>query len=102
MLDESTGMFCNKLKKSAGGLVPEGVSARYTAMTLMGLHRLEQNGEQSSLGVRPAVERFLANTNWVDNIGDLGLMLWLGARVAPDLIGEIERPFQIPTALERL
>jgi hypothetical protein len=101
MFDESTGMFCNKLKKSAGGLVPEGVSPRYTAMTLMGLHRLEQNGLQSPLGVRPAVERFLAHTNWVDNIGDLGLMLWLGARVAPDLIGELERHFQIPTALER-
>src|SRR5258708_12843799 len=96
MLDESTGMFCNKLKKSAGGLVPEGVSPRYTAMTLMGLHRLEQNGEQSSLGVRPAVERFLANTNWVDNIGDLGLMLWLVPPLAPHPIADPYPPLHLP------
>jgi len=101
MFDENAGMFCNKLKKTAGKLVPEGVSPRYTAMTLMGLHRLEQNGVASPLRVQPVVERFLANTNWVNNIGDLGLMLWLGARVAPEQIGKLEWHFQIPTALDR-
>ncbi len=101
MFDESTGLFCNKFKRIAGKLVPEGVSPRYTAMTLMGLHRLEQNGVPSPLRLQPVVERFLSDTGWVNNIGDLGLVLWFCARVSPDKIGQLEQRFQISSAFER-
>jgi hypothetical protein len=101
MFDTKSGMFCHKLKKTAGGLVQEGVSPRYTAMTLLGLHRLQQSGAASPTNVREVFERLLANTDWVDNIGDLGVMLWLGAQVAPDLLGDLGRRLKIQTALAR-
>jgi len=101
MFDTRSQMFCHKLKKTAGGLVQEGVSPRYTAMTLLGLHRLQQSGAASPTNVREVFERLLANTDWVDNIGDLGVMLWLGAQVAPDLLGDLGRRLKIQTALAR-
>jgi hypothetical protein len=101
MFNPRAGMFCHKLKKAAGGLVQEGVSPRYTAMTLLGLHRLEQSGTPSPVNVRAVLDRLLANTGWADNIGDLGLLLWLCAHVAPHGLDELERRLPISTALSR-
>jgi hypothetical protein len=99
MFDSRAGMFCHKVKKTADGLVQEGVSPRYTAMTLMGLYRLEQNGTASPVPIKPVLERLLTNTDWVDNIGDLGLLLWLCAQLAPYRLDEVERRISIATAL---
>jgi hypothetical protein len=102
MFNSDAGMFCFKMKKSAGGeLVQEGVSPRYTVMTLMGLHRLEKKGLRSPVGVKPIFERLLANTEWVDNIGDLGLLLWLVAEIDPQRLKELANRLQIATALRR-
>lgn len=101
MFNPRAGMFCYKLKKIAGGLVQEGVSPRYTVMTLLGLHRLEQSGTPSPIDVKPVLERLLANTDWVENIGDLGLLLWLVAQVTPQRLGELDSRLQIRTALTR-
>jgi hypothetical protein len=101
MFDQRAGMFCYRMKKAADGLVQEGLSPRYTAMTLMGLHRLEQSGGRSPVRVKPVVERLLSDTDWVDNLGDLGVILWLAAQVAPDRLGELERRLEIRTALTR-
>lgn len=99
MFNPRAGMFCYKLKKTASGLVQEGISARYTAMTLMGLHRLERSGASSPLNLKPILDSLLANTEWAANIGDLGLLLWLSAEVAPHRLDEIERRFSMSTAL---
>lgn len=101
MFNPRAGLFCHKMKKATGGLVQEGISPRYTVMTLMGLHRLEQSGTPSPVDVKPVLERLLANTSWLDNIGDLGLLLWLVARVAPQHLAELDSRLQIPTALTR-
>ena len=39
MFDTSRQLFCYKLKKTDQGLIQEGISHRYTMMTLLGLHR---------------------------------------------------------------
>jgi hypothetical protein len=70
-------------------------------MTLMGLHRLEQKGVSSPVNVKTLLERLLVNTDWVDNIGDLGLLLWLSAQVAPHRLSELDSRFQTSTALSR-
>ena len=44
MFDEQKQLFCYSLKKTDRGMVQEGLSPRYTMMTLMGLHRLEEAG----------------------------------------------------------
>jgi hypothetical protein len=101
MFDEESRQFCFTLKGTEDGLVREGVSPRYTAMTLLGLHRLEENGVKSPIAVGPALERLLANTDWIDNIGDLGLLLWLCAHVAPELLEEVSKRTGVSTALQR-
>jgi hypothetical protein len=101
MYNSRAGMFCFKVKKAAHGLVQEGISPRYTAMTLMGLQRLEQTGTPSPIKLKPIIERLLADTSWADNIGDLGLLLWLCAQVAPHRLDELDRRLPISTALSR-
>jgi hypothetical protein len=101
MFDREKQLFCYKLKQTPKGLVQEGISERYTVITLMGLHRLEQAGANSPIEIAPVFDGLLADTEWIDNAGDLGLLLWLCALVAPDRLGEVARELDVATALAR-
>jgi hypothetical protein len=101
MFDSEKQLFCFKLKQTSTGLVREGISPRYTAITLMGLHRLEQSGATSPIEIKRVFDVLLADTEWADNIGDLGLLLWLCALVAPDRLDEVDRRLDIKSALTR-
>jgi hypothetical protein len=101
MFDRQQGLFCYKLKKTAQGMVQEGVSQRYTAMTLMGLHRLEQAGAVSPLDTNAILQALLSDLEWANNIGDLGVLLWLCGVVCPERFSEVERRVDVRTALAR-
>jgi hypothetical protein len=101
MFDAEKQLFCFKLKRTANGAVREGISRRYTMITLMGLHRLEESGGSSPIQIKPVFELLLPNTDWVDNVGDLGLLLWLCAFVAPSRVEELIQRLSIKTALDR-
>jgi hypothetical protein len=101
MFDFKKHLFCHKFKETERGLVREGVSRRYTMIALLGLHRLEASGVSSPIGISSVLDGLLIDTNWVDNIGDLGLLLWLCALVAPDRLAKIERRMEVETALDR-
>jgi hypothetical protein len=94
-------LFCHRLKKTDRGMVQEGISQRYTAMTLMGLHRLEQAGTVSTLDTKPILDALLSDLAWVDNIGDLGVVLWLCGIVCPERFAEVEHRLDPKTALTR-
>src|SRR5579863_649842 len=98
MFDPEKQLFCYKLKQTATGLVREGISPRYTAIALMGLHRLEQSGLTPPIEIKDVFDVLMADTEWVDNIGDLGLLLWLCALVAPDRLDEVDRRLDIKSA----
>jgi len=99
MFDPEKQLFCFKLKKTATNAVREGLSRRYTMITLMGLHRLEESGTNSPVKIMPVFDGLLANTDWVDNVGDLGLLLWLCALVAPQRLDEITDRLDVKNAL---
>lgn len=101
MFDTAKQLFCFKLKRTDAGMVREGVSQRYTVITLMGLHRLVQSGTASPIDIQAVFNVLLADTAWVDNIGDFGLLLWLCALIAPDRLDEIDAKFDVKTALVR-
>ena len=101
MFDREKQLFCHKLKKTPNGLVQEGISQRYTVITLLGLHRLEESGANSPIEIKPVFDGLLANTGWVDNAGDLGLLLWLCALVAPERLAEVARTLNVQSALAR-
>ena len=74
MFDQQKQLFCYSLKKTERGMVREGLSPRYTMMTLMGLQRVEEAGGVSSIEIDPSIEALCANLDWVKDIGDLGVL----------------------------
>ncbi|MGA9388911.1 MAG: hypothetical protein WBV69_00565 [Candidatus Sulfotelmatobacter sp.] len=101
MFDEQRKLFCYTRKKIDQDMVCEGLSPRYTMMTLMGLHRLEEAGGESPIAIQPVLQSLLANLDWVTDIGDLGVLLWMCALVAPDRLAELEGRVDLETALVR-
>jgi len=99
MFDPEKQLFCYSLKKTERGMVQEGISHRYTVITLMGLHRLEESGATSPIPIKPVFDGLFANLDWVDNVGDLGLLLWLCALVEPERLAELERRLDVRNAL---
>jgi len=105
MFDPHQQLFCTKFIRTERGMVQEGISHRYTLITLMGLHRLEQSGQASPIAVRSAFDALLrnsyANSSWVRSAGDLGLLMWLCALVAPERLDEFFAGHDLAAALEQ-
>ena len=101
MFDKDTRLFCYRLKRNGAGFAQEGVSPRYTVMTLLGLHRLETAGVPSPVGIQETFEILLKDSRWINNIGDLGLVLWLCATIQPDRLDKIVEQFGVRQALHQ-
>ncbi len=101
MFDEREHLFCNRLVLTGHGLTREGLSPRYTIMSTLGLWRWKQAGDAAVLDVEAILARLLRDTRWLDNIGDLGLLIWLVALCAPERLGEISARFRLGEALRR-
>jgi hypothetical protein len=101
MLDQKRQLFCFTLQKTEQGMVQQGISQRYTAMTLLGLHRLAQGGGVSPIDTEPVFQALVSDLEWVDNVGDLGVLLWLCSVVCPERLAALESRLQIETALTR-
>jgi hypothetical protein len=101
MIDPERHLFCQTLRRSEGKLLRQGVSTRYTMMTLLGLHRLQTAGEKSPIQIDEMFERLIAETSWIDCLGDLGLLLWTCALIAPERLPELCRRVGARNALDR-
>ena len=101
MLDPQSQVFCYTLKKTPRGLEREGISHRYTMMTLLGLHRLEAAGQPSPVDIPRVLEALLRDTAWIQGAGDLGLLLWTCAEIAPDRLREVCGKLRPHGALDR-
>ncbi len=101
MFDAESQLFCFRLKQTQRGLIREGLSHRYTIIALLGLHRLEAAGLRSPIDVRPVLDSLLRDYAWIDNLGDVGLLLWLCALVSPERLIEVYSGVRVETALAR-
>jgi hypothetical protein len=101
MYDSEKRLFCHRLVKTPTGMVREGISQRYTIMTLLGFLRAESAGLRSFVDIEAGVDRLLKDTAWVDNIGDLGLMFWLSAATSSKHLVRCKSTFDLSTALKR-
>jgi hypothetical protein len=70
-------------------------------MTLLGLHRLENAGGKSPFDENRVLEALLEDRQWMNNIGDVGLMLWLLAEIAPDRLKHFYYEMELDRALEK-
>jgi hypothetical protein len=101
MLDDERGLFCMRLRSSGTGLVREGISHRYTIMTLLGLHELVKLGEPQPFDMEAIFSALTSSTDWITNIGDLGLLTWLVASVFPHHLGRFSSLLNPKFALGR-
>jgi len=101
MFDADKQLFCHRLLRTERGIVREGLSPRYTIMTLLGLRELELAGIDSPFDTRAIYESFIRDRDWIQGIGDLGLLMWLIATFDPAHLGGLFSTFDCETALDR-
>ena len=102
MFNAERQLFCFTLRRdSSGKLVQEGISHRYTMMTLLGLHRLEVSGTQSPISIGPVMDALTHDLNWVQFAGDLGVLLWLCAIVDPGRVNGLIKKVDYKESLHR-
>ena len=99
MFDPEKQLFCFRLNQVGDRLVREGISRRYTIMSLLGLYQLELSGQPSPINIKTIVHNLINDSSWIDNGGDVGLLLWLCALAAPDDLEHVCFSPQIKTAL---
>jgi hypothetical protein len=101
MFDEQRQLFCYSLNQTETGMQREGLSQRYTMMCLMGLHRLEQSGTPSPFNKESILQALFSDLSWVEDIGDLGVLLWTCAIVCPERLDEVEKRMHPESAMSR-
>lgn len=100
MYDAGTGLFCHRLIQTPSGNIREGISQRYTVMTLLGLLRAESAGFRSPVDIEATIDALYRDTEWVNNVGDLGLLLWLSA-VTSRKLDSFYATFDLENALRK-
>ena len=89
MLVSKDGPFCFELtREDRTPGFDRDKSWRYTIMCLLGLCRAQQSGCQTGLDVEGLFNRTLAASTLL-GVGDLGLLLWLAARIGGTEQGEL-------------
>ncbi len=81
MFDRRRGLFHFCVRQTPAGIVPEGVSRRYTAISLIGLAGEETAAVRDALSGEDAATvygRLLEDTPRDTNLGDVALTLWAG------------------------
>ncbi len=101
MLDPNKQIFCYTYQQTEDGLARIGLSPRYTMMTLLGLRRYEASERSSPVATTPVLEALLQDLRWVTGAGDLGLLLWTCAELAPERIQRIYEELHAQEALTR-
>lgn len=101
MLDGERQVFSHNYQQVVGGLVRVGLSPRYTMMALLGLHRYEAGGQMSPIAIGPVLENLMQAPAQIEGAGDLGLLLWTCAELAPEYIPQVYQEIQIQDGLTR-
>ncbi len=100
--DEKEQLFCFTVKRTgAGSVVQEKKSYRYTIISLLGLNQYERFGGRSPIDVKRALNSLIEKTGTIDNIGNLGLLLWLASRVEAGRLPQLYTDLQVGAALAK-
>jgi len=101
MFHPESQLFCYRRRLSPAGLVNEGLSPRYTIMSLLGLARYQASGWPARVDIRGVLRGSLAGTEWIHNVGDLGLLLWLHAAALPESVRDLCASVNLKDVLQR-
>lgn len=89
MFDSEKKLFCYRVRKTRNGLEKEGTSYRYTIISLLGLYKYGSQGMQSPISTQDTIKALVERSREINNVGDLGLLIWLCGLAAPGLITRI-------------
>jgi len=81
MYDEARGLFVFCVRRTAGAVVPEGHSHRYTAISLLGLANESRAVQEQVLrgrSLRDAAQALVQAASGISNLGDLSVIAWAG------------------------
>ena len=87
MFDREAGIFSFRVRRDGRAVVREGVSRRYTAITLIGLAAEEPAAAREVLGgrsVADAADALARSAGAPDSIGDLALIAWASSLAGAD------------------
>ncbi len=101
MQDPKSLIFCDIYNRTEKGMSRERLSPRYTMMTLLGLHRYERSGRRSPVAIAPVLNTILDDIGWIGCAGDVGLLLWTCAELAPERLPDVYREVGAQEALRR-
>jgi hypothetical protein len=101
MLDPEKLIFCDIYNRTEKGMIRQGLSPRYTMMTLLGLDRYERSGRRSPVAITPVLDALLDDTGWIDCVGDTGLLLWTCAELVPERLPDVYEKVGAKEALGR-
>lgn len=83
MYYSDVNLFCYKLDQNEKGvLIKKEVSIRYSIITLLGLIKWEREGNKSPIDIQLVFKKLSDEINKIDNVGDLGLLLWLSSFIS--------------------
>lgn len=99
MFDPKTKMFCKRFVKSNGSFAREGLSHRYTLISLLGLQRVQRLTGIGDIDLKSVLSNLLQDISWIDNLGDLGLLTWACAEAGPDLSDQLRSACDCERAL---
>ena len=101
MLDRENQLFCFTFIREGAKMIRRDHSHRYTMMTLLGLHKYEQAESRSLIDTVPILDGLIRDTSWITGAGDLGLLLWTVAELAPEKLAEVYESVEAEKALTR-
>ena len=101
MFDPAKQIFCETYVRTENRMKREGVSHRYTMMTLLGLARYERLGHRSPIAIAPVFDALVDDLTWINTAGDLGLLIWTCAELIPERLPEVYKKIDAQGALAR-
>jgi hypothetical protein len=100
LFDEKEGLSSRSVTLRQDGFHREEVSPKRTIIALLGLHRLEESGENPPFDVSSMRDAVLGDTSWVRTLGDLGLLTWFTAECEPERLKNLFNQFDFDRALD--
>jgi hypothetical protein len=100
MYDERSGAFCRRVTRSDQGLRRVGKSYASGLVATLGLHEVTRRGSWTPFATQSLAEEFVKGAAGVRTLGDLGLLFWMTARVAPDRLEDLFQAFDVRIAVD--
>lgn len=100
LFEPRESLFRRSLTWNGIGFQQEQTSRRRTLIALLGLEHLEEAGCDHPFDLAAIRDVLLAGTDWVQSVGDLGLLTWFTSVFAPERLCGLFDEFDFNRAIE--